>query len=302
MIKLDTNFKMISIIITSFNEPKTIAKAIDSFLNQKIKVKYELIIAAPDKPTWEIVNKYKNKNVKLFKDPGKGKSYAINLLLPQLKGDILIFTDGDVYVSANSIKEILKRFEDKGVGCVAGFPVSLESKDTIFGYWSHILCNSADRWRKKRDKKDNFLECSGYLWAFRNNVIKKFPLDVGEDTIVPIMFYLKGYKIRYAREAKVYVKYPLSLSEFLKQKRRTAGAHDNIHKYINLKKIPRMKTFLNEVIDGYTLFFYVENVKELFWTFLLFPLRLYIWINLLFNSYVRKRKYSDAWKRVESTR
>lgn len=295
---------MISIIITSFNEPRTIGKAIDSFLNQNIKREFELIVAAPDKPTWEIVEKYrkKNKKVKLFKDPGKGKSFALNLLLPTLKGEILIFTDGDVYVSKNSVEEILKKFEDKTIGCVAGCPVSLESKNNLLGYWSHILCDSADRWRKKREEKNQFLECSGYLWAFRNHLIRKFPLDVGEDTIVPIMFYLKGYKIKYAPSAKVFVKYPRNFSEFLKQKRRTAGAHDNIHKYVNLKKIPRMKTFFNELFDGYTLFFYVENFRQLFWIFLLFPFRLYIWLNLFYNSRIKKRKYSDAWKRVEGTK
>ena len=295
---------MISIVITSFNEPKTIRRAIESFLNQNIKEKYELIVAAPDEPTWKIVGEYtkRNKKVKLFKDPGKGKSYALNLLLPKLKGDILVFTDGDVYVSENSINELLKPFKDEKVGCVSGRPVSLESKNTMLGYWSHILCNSAHRWRLKRNNKNQFLECSGYLWAFRNNVIKKFPLDVGEDTIVPIMFFLKGYKIKYSPEAKVYVKYPLKILEFLKQKRRTAGAHDNINKYVNLKKVPRMKTFLNEVFDGYTLFLYLDNAKQLFWTLGLFPLRFYIWINLLYNSYVRKKKYSDAWKRVESTK
>lgn len=297
---------MISIVITSFNEPETIGKAIDSFLKQNIREKYELIISSPqsDKETAKIVREYikKNKDIKLFNDPGKGKSYAINLLLSKLKGEIIILTDGDVYVSENSVNEILRGFEDPRVGCVSGQPLSQNSRKNMLGYWSHLLCYTAHRLRKQRDKQDNFLECSGYLWAFRNRVIKKFPLDVGEDTIVPIMFFLKGYKIRYTPSAGVYIKYPHKISEFLKQKRRTAGAHDNIHKYVSLKKIPRMKTFFNEIADGYTLFFYPQNIKELLWTFSIFPLRLYIWINLLFNSYIRKRKYTDAWKRVESTK
>ena len=295
---------MISIIITSFNEPGTIGKAIESFLNQNINEKYEIIIAAPDAETHRIVNNYKKKHkqIRLFKDPGKGKSFAINLLLPTLKGDIIILTDGDVYVSGNSVNEILTEFKDKNVGCVSGFPVSLESKKTMLGYWSHILCYAAHRLRMQRAKHENFLECSGYLWAFRNKVIKKFPLDVGEDTIVPIMFFLKGYKIKYAPKAKVYVKYTQNLKEFLKQKRRTAGAHDNIYKYVCLKKIPRMKTLFNEIADSYTLFFYIKNFKEFLWTLLLFPLRLYIWMNLLYNSKIRGKKYRDAWKRIESTK
>jgi len=295
---------MISIVITSFNEPKTIGRAIESFINQNIKEKYELIVSVPDKETQEIVNSYtrKNKNIKLFKDPGKGKSYALNLLLPILKGDILIFSDGDVYVSNNSTNEILKKFDSKKIGCVSGRPVSLENRKNLFGYWSHLLCNAAHKLREKREKEKEFLECSGYLWAFRNNVIKKFPLDVGEDTIVPIMFYLKGKKISYAPEAKVFVSYPKNLRDFMKQKRRTAAAHDNIEKYVNPKKIPRMKTFWNELAGSFIIFLFPKTLKEFFYTFLLFPFRLYIWGNLFYNSRIKNKKYVDAWKKVESAK
>jgi len=119
---------------------------------------------------------------------------------------------------------------------------------------------------------------------------------------VPIMFFLKDYQIRYSENSKIFVKFPPILTDFLKQKRRAAAAHDNIHKYITLKKIPRMKTFGQEVSGGFRIFLFPQNIKELFWTFLLFPLRLYIWINLFYNSKIKKRKYTDAWKRIESTK
>ena len=301
---------MISIIITSFNEPKTIGRAIDSFVNQDISEEYELIVAAPDKETHEIVKNYQKKNnalkgtskIKLFVDPGKGKSYALNLLLKKIKGEIIILSDGDVWVSENSVNEIFKKFKDKGVGCVSGKVVSMEERNSFLGYSSYSLCNAAHKLRSKRAKQGNFLECSGYLWAFRNNVVKKFPLDVGEDTIVPIMFYLRDYKIKYAKNAEVYVCFPNKLKDFLKQKIRTAGAHDNIKNYVDLKKVPRMKTFTNEVGGMFDVLLYPEKLKEIFWTFALFQLRLYIWASLFYNSRIKKRKYSDAWKRVESTK
>ncbi|MFH1451633.1 MAG: glycosyltransferase [archaeon] len=295
---------MISIVITSFREPKTVGRAIDSFLNQNIEEDYELVVAAPDNETQKVVIAYSktNKKIKLFKDPGKGKSYALNLLLSKLKGEIVILTDGDVYVSKNSVNEISKMFRDKKVGCVSGCVISEDSRENMFGYWSHLLCDAAHRLRKNRDKKNEFLECSGYLWAFRNNVIGGFPLDVGEDTIVPIIFWTKGYGIRYVSHAKVFVKYPKNTKDFVKQKIRTAAAHDNIGKYYDLKKIPRMKTFKNEVLGGFRIFFYPRNIKEVLWTFWLLPFRLYIWANLFYNSRFIGKKYSDAWKPIESSK
>lgn len=284
---------MISIIITSYNEPKTIGKAIKSFLNQNIKEEYEIIVSAPDKKTQEVAKKYKK--VKLFKDPGKGKSLALNLLLPKLKGRIIILTDGDVYVSKNSVNEILKIFEDKKVGAVSGRVIPQNKRNNLFGFWSHLLCHAAHKLREDRNKKDAFLECTGYLWAFRNN-IRWFPKDVAEDTIIPIFLWQAGWKIKYAEKAKVYVKYPNNLNDFIKQKTRTAKAHKNIGKYAN--EIPRMKTFFNEVAGSFIVLTYPITLKEFWYTLLLFPARLYIWL----IAYFKRENYQDGWERVESTK
>jgi len=292
---------MISIIITSFKEPHTIGKAIESFLNQDIKENYELIVSAPDKETQEIVKKFskKNKQVKLFKDPGKGKSFALNLLLPKIKGRILILTDGDVYVSKNSINEILKVFKNKNVGCVSGRPVSIEDKKKMLGYWSHMLCDSAHKLRLKRNRDDLFLECSGYFWAFKNKIIRKFPIDVAEDSIVPAMFWIKGYKIKYAPKAEVYIGYPKNLIDYIKQKKRTIKSHEKIKKYV--KKIPRMKTFTNELVGTIWVLFYASSLKEIFYSLFAIPIRAYLWI-LAYIHYFFNKEYQDAWERVESTK
>lgn len=295
---------MISIIITSFKEPKTIGKAIESFINQNIKEDYELYVISPDVETLNVAKKYKKKykNIKLLRDPGKGKSYAINYFLPRIKGRILILSDGDVYVSNNSVNLLVEAFNNLKIGCVAGQPVSLNSRKNIFGYWSHLLCDSANYLRKLKQKQNQFLECSGYLWAFRNNIIKKFPIDVAEDTVVPLLFNQKGYKIGYIPEVKVYVKFPNNLNDFIEQKKRTAKAHESLSKYINLKKIPRMKTFSSEISGSFFVLPYSSNFKEFLWTLLLFPIRFYIWILVFYHTYIKREYYQDAWKKIKSTK
>jgi len=294
---------MISIIITSFREPGTVGRAIEAFLQQRIKERYGLIVAAPDKETLDVARRYqkKYKQIKLFKDPGKGKSYALNLLLPKVKGRILILSDGDVFVGKNSISELLKVFEDKKVGCATGQPVSLDNRNTLFGYWSHLQCYVLHKIRERRAKRKQFLECSGYLWAFRNGIIKSFPRDVAEDTIIPAFFWLEGWEIAYAPNALVYVKFPSNLCDFIEQKKRTAKGHESLYKYVN-KKFPRMKSFRNELLESWQLFCFPKNIKEIFWTLLLFPLRLYVWLLVFWHIKIKRQPYIDGWKRVESTK
>lgn len=295
---------MISIVITTFKEPN-LNRAIEAILNQDIKESYELIVADPYEGTANLVKRYKQ--VKFFKDPGKGKSYALNLLFKKLKGNIWIFTDGDVTLSKNSINEMLNLFKDPSIGCVSGRPVSLNSKNNMLGYWSHFLSDVGAHLisRKKRYEKGEFLECSGYFFAFRNKgIVKKIPVDVAEDSIIPYMFWKRGYKIGYAEKAIVYVKHPFILKDFIKQRTRTAGSHSRLKYYA--PDFPSVKSFFNEVVKGgftnlINVWSYPRNLKEFIWTLTLFPIRLYIWLKMFYLK--RKRKeYKDGWEKAESTR
>lgn len=290
---------MISIIITSSNEINTIGKAIESVINQDFSEDYELIVVSPDNETLEIA---KNYGVKFFKDPKKGKSYALNLILKEVRGDILILTDGDVYVSENSVNEILKFFKDERVGCVTGRPFPIEDKKNKYGYWANFLFESAHRMRKRLHEEKKFLECSGYLWAFRNGHIREFPCNVAEDTVIPYLFFEKGYKIGYAEKALVYVKNVDNWKDWINQKKRTSKGHETLCKHVDIKKIPRSKTFLNESKGLLSLFLYPSSIKELLWSVNLLFARFYMWGNVFFETYLKKDKYSDNWKRVESTK
>jgi cellulose synthase/poly-beta-1,6-N-acetylglucosamine synthase-like glycosyltransferase len=290
---------MISIIITAFKEPQ-VGRAIESFLKQNIKEKYELIVSAPDKETQEIVKKYKK--VKLFRDPGRGKALALNLLFQEAKGEKIILTDGDVFVSENSVNELLKEFENKEVGCVAGRPVPMEDRKTKYGYWANLLFDSAHHLRKRLLSQGKFFQSSGYLYAIKSGIVKEIPLDTADDAIIPHLIHEAGYKIAYAENALVFVKNVDNWKDWVSQKLRCARAHENLGNYTDLKKSPRTKTFSNEAKGIFYLFSYPKTLKEIFWTFELIFARLYLWILVFFEVYVKKKYHKDNWQRVESAR
>lgn len=290
----------IAILISSFNEPRTIGKAVESFLNQKINSDYRLIVSAPDKETHEIVKKYKK--VKLFTDPGKGKSYAINEALKKIKEEIIILSDGDVFVGDNSVNEILEKFEDSNIGCVTGRTVPLENKAAKYGYWANFLFDCAHRLRKKLDEEKKFVDCTGYLYAFRNNIIKEFPLDVADDAIIPYFLLEKGYRIAYAENALVYVKNAENWKDWIKQKIRTRKSFAKLDRYIDLKKFPHMKTFKEESKGIFWLLQYPKSIKEFFWAIQLVFSQVYIWIKYYLDTSLLHKNYNDGWERVASAR
>lgn len=298
---------MIDIIITSYNEPNSTLRAVNTFLNQGIEEEFRIIVSDPFLEVKTFLKKnVKDKRVGFFLDPGEGKSYALNLLFEKLhsdkKEDIFIFTDGDVYVSDNTVKEILQAFKNPEIGCVTGRPVSIDSRDTKYGYWSHLLFSGVDRVRKKLSEGKKFFECSGYLFAIRKGVIKEFPLDASEDSVIPYLFWKKGYKIAYVPEIEVYVKNPENPEDWKNQKIRNIKGHENLSKLF--PDMPRTKSFWNEIKYGffYALFF-PRSLKEFFWTLNLFYARLSIYL-AAFRDLKKKEAYSDGWreKETESTR
>ncbi len=293
---------MITIIITSYNEPKATERAIKVFLNQKMKQKFKIIVVDPFPEVEKYLKKQiKDKRVDFFLDPGEGKSYALNLLLERLyndnKNDLLIFTDGDVYVSDNCLNEIIKAFENKEIGCITGKPVSIDKKDTKYGYWFSVLFAGIDKVRKKLSDEKKFFECSGYLFAIRNGVIKEFPLDTSEDSIIPYLFWEKGYKIFYCDKAEVYVKNPDNWKDYINQKVRNIKSHENLNKIA--PDIPRTKSFWNEIKYG-AIFALSQpkSFKEFIWTIEMYFARLYIYYKA-FKELKSKKSYSDGWRETE---
>lgn len=293
----------ISLLITAFKEPN-IAKAIEAALNQKTKYNYEIIVSAPDEPTKKIVREYmkKDKRLKLIHDSGKGKSFALNQAFSKLDTDILILTDGDVCMNENSVEKITDAFYNPEIGCVSGKPVPWESRKEKYGFWANFLFDAAHKIRKKAFQTNSFLECSGYLFAFRKKFINNIPLDVAEDTVIPYLFWQKGYLIGYVEGAEVYVKNAANFKDWIKQKLRTHKSHGKLGQYVDVITTPKVKSFKTEAKGAAWLFSYPRNFKEFFWVVELAFARFYTWLKFFIDTHIFDRHYTDAWERIESTK
>jgi len=298
---------MIDVIITSYNEPKATLRAVNVFLKQKQVKDFRITVVDPFLEVEEFLKKkIKSKKFNFFLDPGEGKSYALNLLFQEYNSksskDIFVLTDGDVFVSPNTLKEIEESFRDKEIGCVTGKPVSIDKRDNKYGYWANLLFAGIDRVRKKLSKEKKFFECSGYLFAIRKNIILDFPLETSEDSIIPYLFWKKGYKTSYLPKAEVYVKNPSNWKDWINQKTRNIKAHENLNKIA--PSMPRTKSFFNEVKEGaFFALVYPRNIREFFWTIQLYFARLYLYLKA-FKEIRSKSSYKDGWREIsiESTK
>ena len=262
-----------SIIILSENIKET-EKTISSIQNQKIDYPYEIIIASEN----NIIKELSKKNIKVIINEDYD-THLLSKVLETAENKIILLTTDKSILDKNSINEILNNFKEPSIGCITGRPISLNPKNELFGYWSHLLLDAgAHKIRKELSEKEQFLECTNYLFAFRN-IIKTIPRDVAEDYFIPYLLWRKGYKIKYLETAKVLVKNPLTLNEWLYQKTINSRKHENSLKYFGIKQ--EVKSFKNEILKGtVSALSYPKTMKEFYWTLLLFFARFTMWLSV----------------------
>jgi len=290
----------ITAIITAYKESRTIGRAIEAIAKQ-VAWNDEIIVVAPDSETLNESRKFakRHRNLSIIQDEGKGKPAALNLAVSKAEGDILILSDGDVYAGNDSIKFLIDKLKDKNIGAVSGSPVSLNPKNNMLGFWAHVLTKVADERRKTAVSIGKRFFCSGYLFAIRRRLFPKLPEELlSEDGYISHKVYDAGYRIAYSPESEVYVKYPDNFSDWIKQKKRSAGGYNQIQKLLGVE----MRSFKKESSGIFGLFKYVSNIQELFWLFELFLARVYLWAAIYFDINLRKKSQKELWKRIESTK
>jgi cellulose synthase/poly-beta-1,6-N-acetylglucosamine synthase-like glycosyltransferase len=313
---------MVSVIITSFKEPKTIGHCIAAIANRKysgIPAQFEIIQVSPDVPTLRAGQKEARKQglgtkkYMQIKDPKKGKPYALRMAFKKAKGDILILTDGDTYFEKDSVKKLLEPFENEKVGGVSGRPVSQDKKDNMYGYWGHLLSDSAHdrRVNTKKLAKDKeyyisgktFFPMSGYIMAVRNMDIKLPSNALSDDAYISYFIRNKGLEVAYAPKAICYVKYPTNFKDYLKQKVRSIGGFTQLKQMGIFKKDKQSRSFWIELkYTGFVLK-YAKNIREFIWSLFLFPTRLFTWIAIFWErSILKKDMPKSGWERIESTK
>lgn len=298
--------------MTAQREAGTIGAAIRALLEQEWPDRYELLAVCPDERTADVVRGIARSHPQVchVADRGEGKPAALNLVLSRAQGEICIFTDGDVEVQPGAIPALLAPLREQTVGAVSGRPVSASSPSRMLGYWSHLLTDAgAHAARQRRARQARFFDCSGYLYAARRVLIPQLPRDtLADDAYVSQAVWRQGYRIAYAPEARVLVRYPASYRDWMLQKvRSTAGAAtaDQAPPAVAAEgRYPaRMRSFLREAVEGLPpMLLYPRSAREYWWLACLLAARVHLWARVWSEVHVRRRSYEEVWQRVESTK
>lgn len=313
---------MISILITAWKEEKTIGKCLETLLGN-YSDDFEVLLAIPDKETRKAaldkaaeLNIIDRVTISDFTNDGKpkGKPAELNDLIDRANGEILLFGDGDTYFGTEVISKLVRHFKSKKVYAVTGRPISSDSKNTMMGYFGHLLTDAAHHKRmvdltnnaeghgKTFVKKRSFFPVSGYLFAMRKTDIRSPEDCLVEDAYFSYEIYNQGGIIEYEPEAQVFVKFPKTLSDYFKQKKRSVGGFVQLWKYGVVKPETKTRSFWRELEYFWFPISYAKNLKELMWSFALYPIRFWLWLQIYWERKIKEKDFEKTWVRIESTK
>lgn len=234
----------VSILISAYNEEKVIKKRIENIINQDYDISRIEILIGSDCSTdktnsilRELNHSIKNLRIFLF-DHRQGKAGVLNKLAKFATNEILIFTDANTEFEKDSIKKLVKHFQNNDVGGVSGKLVLID-KDKFLTkgveekkYWIY------ETFIKIQEGKLGLLiGANGGIFAIRKNLFEEIPIDkpVTDDFFVSLMVIKRGYKFKYEKEAVAIEEVSTDLrTEFRRKVRIAATNYQTIYFFRDL--------------------------------------------------------------------
>lgn len=154
----------------------------------------------------------------------RGKAAVLNDLVPQCRGDIVVFMDARQEVKTDAIIHLMENFADPQVGAVSGElifrPADGSTARGMSAYWQY------EKFIRRAEARFNSVPgATGALYAVRKSLFEKLPSQVLlDDVVIPLVIISKGYRCIFCPEACVYdIPSVSSLQESIRKRRTIAG-------------------------------------------------------------------------------
>jgi cellulose synthase/poly-beta-1,6-N-acetylglucosamine synthase-like glycosyltransferase len=195
----------VSILIPAYNEEASIERTILNKLEIDYpKDKFEIIVisdGSTDK-TDQIAKSFESNGVKLIRqEPRNGKTSAINIAVPKVKGEILVFSDANSMYAQDAIKKLVQNFSDPDVGYVTGRMIYSNTDGSFIGDGCTVYMKYENFLRRIETKLGSVVGVDGGIDAVRKKLYVNMAIDQLPDFVLPLKVVEQGYRVVYESEA-----------------------------------------------------------------------------------------------------
>jgi cellulose synthase/poly-beta-1,6-N-acetylglucosamine synthase-like glycosyltransferase len=205
-----------------------------------------------------------------------GKLAAVERAMPFVKTPVTVFSDANVLLNPQALRNLVKHYADPAVGAVAGEKrVRFVQTAGAEGMGEGVYWRYESTLKRLDAALYSVVGAAGELFSIRTTLYESAPPDtLIEDFYLSLRIAMLGHRVAYAPDAYAVEGHSASLREELKRKVRIAAG--------GLQAIARLPALLNPMRYGILSFQYISH-RVLRWTLapLLLPILLIANIMLL---------------------
>lgn len=239
-------FPLITVIVPSFNEEKTISETLYSVLNLKYpKNKIQLIIVNDgstdftNKKINEIIEQNRDRNIILIDQENQGKANSLNNALKKANGELFACLDADSIVEKHTLEKMVKFYQENPNLAIVTPAMKVRNPKTLFQKFQRIEYLSSMFISRMMGYLDMIYVAPGPFSLYRTEIIKNLGgFDVGnltEDQEIAYRIQKNNYGIKQCHNAYVYTTSPRNIKSLYRQRNRWfKGSLINLYKYKEL--------------------------------------------------------------------
>ena len=214
----------VTVGICALNEEKTIKKVIEQVLSQQENqwTLKEIRVYSDGSTDGTVTQAQSVKDKRLTVIPSpvrKGKTFRLQQLFDESKGDIVVMFDADISIKGNSVvSTLINAFEDPNVALVGGNSRPFAPR-TFFEKAVYSTFRIFYASRLKIRGGNSIFGATGSIMAGRTSFLRsfRFPSIINEDAFVYMTCLSQGLKFRYVDEAVIEYKLPNNARDYVKQ-------------------------------------------------------------------------------------
>lgn len=197
----------VTVVTAAYNEAAHIDATVRNKLQQEYPPELLDVIVVSDESTDgtdEIVRELSTQiaRVRLIRQvPRQGKTAGLNLALPQVQGEIVIFADANSIYRPDAIAKLVRNFADPQVGYVTGKMVYVNPDGSLVGDGCSAFMRYENALRAAETAVGSIVGVDGGVDAVRRTLYRPMRPDQLPDFVLPLTVLEQGYRVVYEPEA-----------------------------------------------------------------------------------------------------
>jgi biofilm PGA synthesis N-glycosyltransferase PgaC len=232
----------VSVGVCAYNEERRVPRLLESVVSQSLPVAYELreilVVASgcTDRTEARVVEaRARDPRVRLIREPvRRGKASAINILLEESTGDILVLVNADAALNPGSLEHLLGAFEEDAETQVACGSVVLED-----GHRGLQNVLEEMQWRIHNRSLETLSDlrmdnhCCDEFMAIRRGFLTALPPNlINDGAYIGVAAALRGSSVRFRPGAEVRIETPRTVRGLLQQRVRVLRGHRQVRRLL----------------------------------------------------------------------